>query len=262
MYAKELEHALSKAYAALSPYSDHSKWEYHNHLTHLKNIVHLLQGLSRETSIIDIGCHIGILAIALRIVGYNAEANDKYIFEPKSGGNTFGYTEKELDDIKRIWHTYGLQVHHYDAIKDRPTKQYDLVISIATIEHQPYPKPFIDNLAAFAAKEGYIYIATPNIARMVNRIRFCIGRPPMSNLEDFYLHPHTFTGHYREYTLREIQLMGTLSGLEIYSKKVVQAEPARFTMNNTHRWPSNVARILSKFFYGTGDSICVIFRKG
>lgn len=257
----DLREALSGAYAALAPFSDSAQWEFESHLTHLKYAVSLLETFPQAATVIDIGCYIGILPLALRNLGYNASGNDKYIFYSRESGNSYGFTDSELNTLKKIWSKYDLVIDSVDIAKEKSTRTYDIVLSIATLEHQPYPKLFLENIASFAGPGGYIYIATPNAVKLANRLRILLGRPPMSNIEEFYINAKHFNGHWREYTPKEVAMMGRLSGLEVIKAVAQQTEPVGFQINRPKKWGRSIARLLAKYISGTGDSAIVLFKK-
>ena len=253
--------ALTQAYAALSPFSDSDAWEFESHLMHLHFVLQALAKLQPGATVIDVGCYIGILPLALRMLGVDAAGNDKYIFQSKDTGQAYGFSAPELDALKKVWDTYGLRVDALDVTKERAAVQYDLVLSIATIEHQPYPKQFLDNVASFAKSGGTIYIATPNVAKLANRVRFLFGRPPMSNLQEFYMNAHDFNGNWREYTRAELKDMALLSHLQVKSCTSIQMEPVTFQLMRPRKWARSIVRLLACVIPGTGDINVLIVKK-
>jgi 2-polyprenyl-3-methyl-5-hydroxy-6-metoxy-1,4-benzoquinol methylase len=253
--------ALAQAYAALSPFSDSDAWEFESHLIHLNFVLQKLKKLPSDATVIDVGCYVGILPLALRLIGVDASGNDKYIFQSKETGKAYGFSPQELDALKKIWDAHGLRVDALDVAQEKSKKHYDVVLSIATIEHQPYPKQFLENVTSFAKSGGTIYIATPNLAKLANRFRFLVGRPPMSNLQEFYVNAHDFNGHWREYTRAELRDMATLSNLQVEECKSVQMEPITFQFYRPSKWLRAAARLLARFIPGTGDINVLILKK-
>lgn len=258
---RDLKKALEAAYSTLSPFSDSAQWEFNSHLTHLGYAVSLLDNFPQGASVMDVGCYIGVLPLALRNLGYDASGNDKYIFYSRESGNAYGFTDSELATLKTIWSKHGLVIESVDVAKERSSKTYDVVLSIATLEHQPYPKLFLENIASFAHPGSYIYIATPNAVKLANRFRIFLGRPPMSNVDEFYTNAEHFNGHWREYTPHEVAAMGRLSGLEVVEATAKQTEPVGFRFDRPKKWARSIARLLAHYIPGTGDSVLVIFKK-
>ncbi len=106
-----------------------------------------------------------------------------------------------------------------------------------------------------------MYISTPNIAKLANRIRFLLGRPPMSNIEEFYMNGHGFNGHWREYTCTELSAMARMSGLEVLSSTASQMELVNFNWRNVRKWPRSIARLFARCIPGTGDINVLVAKK-
>jgi 2-polyprenyl-3-methyl-5-hydroxy-6-metoxy-1,4-benzoquinol methylase len=260
MAAKSPREALEAAYQALSPFSEADRWEFESHLRHIEFV--LKEVAQKPTMrVIDVGCYIGIVPLTLRMLGVDARGNDKYIFYPRETGKAYGLSSHELETLKSIWGKYGLVVSAFDATEGHGEGDYDIVLSIATIEHQPFPKEFLEGVAKFARKGGLIYIATPNGAKLANRVRCLLGRPLLSNIEEFYMNGRTFNGHWREYTCGELRAMTRMSGLTVISCKATQMEPITFRWRTPTKWSRSIARLLAHAVPGTGDINVSVARK-
>ena len=253
--------ALEQAFVALAPFSDSDRWEFPSHLIHLESVLALLQKLPSGARVVDVGCYIGILPLALRLLGVAVRGNDKFIFFPRETGKAYGFSPDELVQLKRVWASHDLVIDSFDALSETHSAQYDVVISIATLEHQAYPKQFLESVACFAKEGGYIYIAVPNLAKLANRFRFLLGRPPMQNIEEFYLNAEHFNGHWREYTLQELVRMATLSNLTVVEAKSIQTEPAKFNIWRPRKWLRSIARAVSHVVPGSGDTNVMTLKK-
>ena len=241
---------LKQAYDLLSPYSNKSRWEFENHLAHLKTIA---KHLSRSHAIFDAGCGIGILALTLKLMGYQVEGGDKYLFEENNS-----YSVEDINGLKKIWLQNNLEIYPLDVFN--VSKKYDFVISIATIEHQSRPKPFLKKLKEITNDEGYVYIATPNIANLLNRFRFLFGRAPLGNLEEFY-EENNFIGHWREYTLKELEKMFELENIKIIEAKTEQQIKPKFslqTLKNFKKIYKNFFRLFAYILPGTGEANVIL----
>ena len=86
---------LEKSYKILSPYSDAQLWEFNSNLIHL-NL--LTKNLSKDSTILDAGCGIGILALAIKLTGYKIDGADKYQFK-ESNFNI--YYVKDIKSYKK-----------------------------------------------------------------------------------------------------------------------------------------------------------------
>lgn len=246
--------ALSQAYKILSPYSNRHRWEFNNNLVHLNFLV---SRISKDKTIFDAGCGIGILALALTLPGYKVEGGDKYLFLPD---NEFGI--KDMQKLQNIWREHDLKITNKDILTDTIDKQYDVVISIATIEHQRHPKKFLQKLAGVVKDGGYIYVAAPNISHLLNRIRSLFGRSPLSgNLEDFFKQGESFTGHWREYTLDELRQMCEWCDLEIVEACNVQSMRPKLRVKSARTLYVNIFRLLSYIIPGARDTNLIFCKK-
>ena len=241
---------LEQAYNLLSPYSNKSRWEFENHLTHLKTIT---RHLSHDYTVFDAGCGIGIIAMALKLMGYKIEGSDKYLFEKNNS-----YSIKDINKLKKIWKQNNLEIKNLDILD--VNKEYDFVISIATIEHQSKPKQFLKKLTKITKNEGYIYLATPNVTNLLNRMRFLFGRAPLGNIEEFYTE-NDFVGHWREYTIKELEKMFELEHIKIIESKTEQQIKPEFSLQilkNFRRFYLNIFRLLACILPGTGEANIIL----
>ncbi|OJI07341.1 hypothetical protein BK004_01250 [bacterium CG10_46_32] len=246
--------ALQKAYEILSPYSNKQRWELNNNLVHLRFIT---KHISKESSILDVGCGIGILDIALILLGYHVAGVDKYLFE---SNNSFSISD--IDGLKRIWESQGLSILPKDILQDDVLEMYGAVISIATIEHQKDPKRFLERILGVIRPGGFIYIATPNISHLLNRIRFLFGMSPMSgHLQNFFNRGELYEGHWREYTLGELRQIFVWVSILVVSSRNVQSMRPGFRALSPRSWYVSLFRVLSYVILGTRDTNIIIGKK-
>ncbi len=102
--------ALREAYALLSPYADKQLWEFNNNLVHLRFIT---KHIPKTAGILDVGCGIGILDIALILLGYKVAGVDKYVFK---ANNSFSI--EDLNGLRRVWEAQGLEIFPKDILRD------------------------------------------------------------------------------------------------------------------------------------------------
>ncbi len=89
---------------------------------------------------------------------------------------------------------------------------YDLVVCAEVIEHLPAsPLHTLRFLGSALKRGGWLVLQTPNAARIGNRLRLLAGRNPFEQLRGDSLNP----GHFREYTVDELQALGVEAGLEV-----------------------------------------------
>lgn len=245
--------ALQKAYEVLSPYADKQKWEFRNNLVHLRYIT---KHIPKSSAILDVGCGIGILDVALTLLGYRVAGIDKYVFEPNNS-----FSIDDIDGLKCIWKAQGLTILAKDILHDDLDKKYGAVVSIATIEHQRDPKRFLERMRGILEHDGLIYLATPNVSHLLNRIRFLFGRSPMqAHLPNFFNRGEQYEGHWREYTLGELAQMFKWLDMAVVAAHNVQSIRPRFKLFSARSWYVSIFRLLSYLIPGVRDTNSIIGR--
>lgn len=250
----ENKQALQKAYSLLSPYADRQRWEFNNNLVHLRFIT---KYIPKTSSILDVGCGIGILDLALTLLGYKVKGIDKYVFEVNNS-----FSIDDINDLRRIWDMQGLVILQKDILHDTVEEKYGTVISIAAIEHQKDPKLFLEGLLNTVCSGGLLYVATPNISHFLNRVRFLLGRSPLSgHLEKWFKKGEKFEGHWREYTLKELEQMFGWLGIAVLYTKNKQSMRACFKLASWRSWYVGLFRLLSYILSEVGDTNIIIGKK-
>jgi len=244
---------LQHAYAALRPYSHKNRWEFKSNLAHLNIITRYI---SRRHTVLDAGCGLGILAVALRLAGYDVEGSDKYVFESSND-----FSVADIARLESLWAARGLRVFQNDILTDNFEKKYGVIISIATIEHQKYPKLFLERLRAGIATGGYLYLATPNVTHLLNRFRFLFGQSSFNNLQDFFDQGEHFIGHWREYTLRDLERMLGWCGFEIVTARNVQDKLCHFATGRPRDMYVNALRLCAYALPGAREANIILGKK-
>lgn len=245
--------ALAKAYAVLAPFSDKQRWEFDNNLAHLD---FLTRYVPKEGMVLDLGSYIGILALALKFLGYQVEGADKYLFKTSEAN---AYSVENIEALQSVWREHGLAVLDKDILSDVFDKTYDAVISVAVIEHQVYPRLFVEKILGIIVPGGLLYVATPNVTNLLNRFRFLLGRAPLANIEEFFMNAEKFNGHWREYTLGELVQMFELSGMQVLHTKNLQS--MRPVWRKLRRLPQNILRVVARIVPGAGDTNMLLGKK-
>jgi SAM-dependent methyltransferase len=110
--------------------------------------------------------------------------------------------------------------------------EYDIIICDDILQHLPSPADTLSVMKDHVRPGGVLTVTTPNIARGTSRLRLLTGRNvypfPNESLE-------TNTQRlmpYREYTLRELELLVRNGGFELIQKEFIIG-----TYVNANRWP-------------------------
>lgn len=231
---------LQKAYQELLPYSKKYRVDFKRYLFSLDIITNIRD--LKDKKILDLGTGIGIMPLALKFLGLNSYGQDYYIF-PENGNQMFGVSD--IDKLKDIWTKNNLIISNkniYASDFDFHTESFDFILSEATIEHLKDPKKFIEQIIYFLKPNGYLLISTPNLTTLLKRLRFLLGKSPNWPIEDFYKAGDAFTGHWREYTLRELKYICQASDLKIiqtYNKNLLSG------FKNLKEWQKNYRALIA-----------------
>ncbi len=216
-----ISQALKEAYRVLAPFSAQYRVDFDRYaitigmLMDIENI--------KEKRVLDIGTGIGILPVALRILGVHANGMEYFVF-PESGNDMFG--RKEIDTLKTVWAQHKVEVICHDATGTTtppPSSQADIVVSEAAIEHLKGPRRFLEQCNELLTPGGHLLISTPNSATLLQRLRFLAGRSPNWPIAEFFDAGESFTGHWREYTLDELTYMIRASNFTILKAASINA---------------------------------------
>lgn len=258
MDKKSLQTALEHSFKVLGPYSDKYRVDFRRYLFTLEILTTIPE--VRKKKIIDIGTGIGIIPVALHQLGYHVVGLDYYIF-PESGDAMFGIND--IDRLKSIWQSHGVTILESDIYNaDLATKvsSVDIVINEAMIEHLKDPKRFLERIKDLLTPGGHLILTTPNSATLLKRLRFLVGLSPNWPIESFFQAGEKFTGHWREYTGKELRYMCQTSGFEIVSywnKNLL----ANFKRTN---WRKNLRALIARlswFIPGSREMHYILCRK-
>ena len=195
--------------------------------------------------------------MALALLGYKVAGIDKYVFKDNNS-----FSIDDINGLRRIWDAQGLAIQPQDILRDDIAERYGAVISIATIEHQKDPKKFLENIQRAVRPGGLVYIATPNLSHLLNRVRFCFGRSPLSaHLKQWFARGEDFAGHWREYTLAELAGMMRWLDFEIIAARNLQSLRPRVTAASPRSWYVNFFRLCAYALPGARDTNIIIARK-
>lgn len=93
-----------------------------------------------------------------------------------------------------------------------PRDYYDLIIFSEVIEHlQGNPRLALRHLRECLKPGGRLLLTTPNLGRLLNRVKLLLGRSPVPEIGP----PEWWGGHMREYTYPEIRNMLDREGYQL-----------------------------------------------
>lgn len=171
--------------------------------------------LQRPTRVLDLGCGAGVLSMALRELGAEVTAVDRFDEYGETRDNQMGSTAEIMSALRAA----GVSTVQGDILQDdlyqlsRPG-QYDLILILAVIEHLPTsPCMLFRRLSPLLAPGGRIVVTTPNHAWLRTRLRLLLGNSAHAPLEQWCA--PEFFGHVREYTTDEVRRLFEISGLKV-----------------------------------------------
>jgi 2-polyprenyl-3-methyl-5-hydroxy-6-metoxy-1,4-benzoquinol methylase len=217
----EYEHFIS----LLPTYDVQTGWQVfgvdadQNYLKHyfrqsIIRVYHLVRMLRdfgvREGRLLEVGSLFGTFAGPLQRLGYDVTCIDRYL---QFAGALDGYIADLRSSGITVIETSADEREEAEAFNK--IDRYDIVISMAVIEHIPHtPRIFLNTLASHVAHDGLLMLDTPNIARYWNRRRLEEGLSIHQSIEYQFYSAIPFEGHHREYTADEMSWMLKQVGCE------------------------------------------------
>jgi 2-polyprenyl-3-methyl-5-hydroxy-6-metoxy-1,4-benzoquinol methylase len=175
-------------------------------------VVRLAEQLRRRGiesgQVLEVGAWLGSFALALRRLGYDVVACDRY----SSYGDVFDrYTELlKREGIRVVSTSRESELDEIAALG-----QFHVVLAGAVIEHVPHtPRHLLETLFGAVQPGGLLVLDTPNVARYWNRRALERGETVFQPLEDQYLSEPPWEGHHREYSAKELGWMLKRVGCE------------------------------------------------
>ncbi|MCX6704299.1 MAG: class I SAM-dependent methyltransferase [Candidatus Woesebacteria bacterium] len=172
----------------------------------IKDIVnYYVDSYFNHIKILEIGCFLGIISVALSRIGFRVTATDikEYIscrnLQTLFQKNRVDYIESNLRDYQIPF----------------STEEFDAVIMCEVLEHLNFnPLPVIKEINRIMKTGGLFYVTLPNIARSVNVLNIGLyGKAIHDPIKDFFTQLNPKEGnkivglHWREYTAEEIKEM-------------------------------------------------------
>lgn len=168
----------------------------------------------RFDRILDVGCGDGYFTILLKEA---CKANDVYGIE---------ISEKGVKLAKEK----GIKCYHLDVDEENfpfEDNYFDAVTALELIEHLFDPDHFLDEVYRVLKPGGLLFLSTPNLASIHNRIALLLGYQPfnvMVSLNKSVGHLGLSAGgaapdHIRFFTLRSLKELLMIHGFEILAVK-------------------------------------------
>lgn len=178
--------------------------------------------------VLELGSSFGLnLVTAKRLGAASAVGVDYFVF-PDVQENDFTVSQGQFAAVEASWKREGVETIRHDLANPLPFADgsFDLVISNAVIEHlHGIHRQVFQEAYRVLAPDGRFVFTTPNVASLLKRIRFAVGRSPLWDINDYFDQGTNFTGHVREFTPEECDAMLTRAG---FTKTVVVARPGYF----------------------------------
>jgi len=193
-----------------------------------------------QTKILDIGCADGSFANFLAHKGFNVYGID-ISEEAIKKASVFGIKASQCD-IEQ-----GLK------FKDN---YFDIIIASEIIEHLYDTDYFLEEIKRVTKKYGYLFISTPNLASLKNRVRLLFGRYPQYTE---YRIGRNLAGHIRNYTPQVLKKQ-----LKDNRWNVIKTTSPNILCPMTKDIPIFIKKIAIFFgdiFYSLGSHIIIIARK-
>jgi 2-polyprenyl-3-methyl-5-hydroxy-6-metoxy-1,4-benzoquinol methylase len=233
--------------------------------TRLANDVFQLdKSLLPESKICDFGANPPILSYMLHSLGHKVTSID--------------YSEKDWfsESLKK---DLGLLIYDIESkglknlmINESEFGLYDAVTLTETFEHLRIdPIQLMLEIRSILKYNGLLYLTTPNVRRFDSIISIIFDRPLLSrslHLTYSHLRIRGFSGHYREFSINEIDDFLSKMGFEkIYSGSIdATLLENKFFPNKTINWfkKSFIYTILKDnifFKLGIGESLYFLYKK-
>jgi SAM-dependent methyltransferase len=200
-------------------------------------------------NIVELGAFLGVVSKSLALAGATVVACDIPEFFDRQ--NVRSFYERMSIRIE------SFNLRHYKLPFENHTQ--DCVIACETFEHLNFnPLPVFAEINRVLKVGGFLYIAMPNGAYFLNRVKFLFsGKTPGFSVEELFLQldasKNMVVGlHWKEYSLAQTLQMVRPLGFDVVSAKTVD--------DTGGEKRSMLKRLLRKIIPG-GDTQVVVFTK-
>jgi len=187
--------------------SDYSEVYFKNQLLRYFQSLLIVDDCFTPASVLDVGSYPSHIHKVLLMMGYDAYGID---INPSR-------ISPSLNDCKD--RTYKVDIEHSGW--DIGKKKYEIIFLLEVLEHL-HVNPFIvfNELENFIKKDGCLFLSTPNLLSIKNRINFLAGKYVFEHPFSVYekLERQGSRGHQRLYSLDEIEDILDVYGYSITNK--------------------------------------------
>jgi len=207
-----------------SAYLEHSRCSYLRTVQDIVGIVDKLALERRAVRILEIGAYLGAVSCTLARLGFSVTALDI----PEFMANE----RLKLRYARYCVSTLSANLRDYSVPAE--SGAFTIVIMCETLEHLNFnPLPVLAEVNRVLAADGYLYLALPNQASLVNRAKLLTGRSIHNPVSDFSAQlsreSNMIVGiHWREYTALEMEELLALQGFSIISHDFFTTHRASF----------------------------------
>jgi SAM-dependent methyltransferase len=130
--------------------------------------------------------------------------------------DTLGFEPEDTGAEGRHFHfDLNRAQHRSDWRTDLP--KYDVVVMAEVLEHlYTAPELVLAFVRSLVADGGYLVLATPNATAFQKRVKMVLGRHPFDRIQQNNTEP----GHFREYTVRELEQLTRDAGFTLEHRQL------------------------------------------
>ena len=208
--------------------------------------------------VLELGSSFGVNLVTAKRLGASRAVGVDYFVFPDVRQNDFTVEVQAFEAVKHVWAQEGIEVRRHDLAEALPFADgsFDLVVCNAVVEHlHGIHKQVFTEAHRVLARGGSFVFTTPNLASLLKRLRFLLGRSPLWDLADYYDQATNFTGHVREFTPKECAALLRWSG---FSEVRVKTAPGYFKwrwLAMPKKWHTFFIQTLSSFWPTWGDLV-------